>query len=188
MSTPATLSITAPISISDEDFGTLVNTTIAALGSITLIDAEYKIGSQQRQVSILYYPGAGQVCAAASITARDGQDLDTLVNAYLAANPTFRPLRVFDTSPEEVRISISESVLLLYSLAPSVARPIVVRHTGAGIASGATGLVTALGTAGPTASTYTVRNMGDAAWGTNKEGYATFDAASGQWLAVAHCC
>lgn len=188
MSTPATLSIIAPLSTSDEDFGSQVDTAIAALGDIALIDAEYKIGSENHQLSLLYYPGAGQTCAAVAIVARDGQDLDALVNAYFVANPTFRPLRVFDTSPEQIRVSISESVLILYSLTPNIARPLVVRNVGAGIAAGSTGSVTALGTAGATVRTYTVRNMGGAVWANNKEGYAAFDTASGEWLAVAHCC
>jgi hypothetical protein len=37
-------------------------------------------------------------------------------------------------------------------------------------------------------STLTGQNMSDFTWGANKEGYCAFDAASGQWLCVPHCC
>lgn len=192
MTTPISLLITTNLSSSDAALGTQVNTTLVSLGAIAIVDMSHRVvpagNNRVHQVTLLYYPG-GQVYGAAEILARTGQDIDALVTAWAAANPTYRALRFFDTSPDVPRVDLFESVLIVYSTTPDIREPLVVRNaTGGAIASGASGTLTALGSAGATARTVTGKNMGDAAWAADKEGYCSFDPVSGTWLCVPHCC
>lgn len=195
MATPRTLTISSGVSDSMAVFGTTVNTALAGLGTIALQDATYRTvlltnGSRVMTLTVLYWPGGGQVVTATVITASEGTSLSATVNAYFAANPTLIPQFLFDISPEDPRLSPSDGVMVLSGTsAATVLQPVVVRNlTGVGIASGATGSLTVLAITGPTAQVISGVNMGDASWGNQREGYCAFDAASGTWLCAPHCC
>jgi len=174
-----------------------VNTSLAALGSITLLDwTVYSPKPGIIRVTLSYQTGGGGT--ASILVGYDPSDPDDpegsldQLNTALGAAPT-----VVGTKIRSVRLNRPGQIPIraLFVLAQAenqdaniFSRSLkVVRHTGAGIASGATGDVDILNIDNTVNATITVRNRGGIAWNTGSEGYAFFDEVSGEWVGYPHC-
>lgn len=188
---PAVGTITSVLSENEVAFGVRINAVLVAAGPMTIVNGHYRLvpagNGRVHQFTITGY-SVGQTYGAVVVQANQGQDLDMVLATWAAANPTLIPQQVYDLSPVDPRLDLSQSLLVLYTTLPNFICPLVLRNTGLAILSGAEGSLAVLGSAGLTGRVITGRNMVDTAWAGGEEGYGVWDARSGEWLCCKNCC
>ena len=137
-------------------------------------------------------PGPAQVRAAYFSTLA-GSSVDTQVDAFFAANPTYRILFVRDVSQEIRRRLDRDAVMVFYieGLIPNCgqdrSRPVIVQALG-DIAAGATGQVQLAGAVGVESDVFTVTNRSALLWSDGARGYAQVQPWSCMWVGYPTCC
>lgn len=174
-----------------------VNADLAALGSILITDWTIYVPKPGIVRLTLAYEsgGVGIAQVAVGYDPSDSTDPEASVNQLnttLAASPTSVGVKVrsvFLNKPGQLPV---RAIFVLFQSANADTnifrrRLKVVRHTGAGIAAGATGLADILAIDNSVSSIITLRNRAGIAWNTDVEGYAFFDEVSGEWVGYPHC-
>jgi len=137
-------------------------------------------------------PGPAQV-RAAYFSSLAGTPVDTQVDAFFAANPTYRAIFVRDVSQEIRRKLDHDAVMVIYieSLIPNCgqdrSRPVIVEALEA-IAAGATGQVQLVGASGLEPDVFTVTNRSAFTILETDRAYAQVAPGTCDWDAYGTCC
>lgn len=185
-----TYTITASLSLGAQAIAAQVNSVLAGLGGIQIVDIRSAIFQTERSgnlVSItICYQGlpSGITYKAIAIIGPGKYNVDGQCAIWFTNNPTAVPTSILDVTPPDE--TDNEAIVLIYTTTTAALNPIqptrIVRNTSGGaIAPLASGTMTVMDSAGATALTITVVNDSGVSWGTSVDGYATIEAIAGVW-------